>query len=140
MFMEFLSLNYMTVLIVIALMIVYFVYREYKIPSSGLVPIISLIILINATTYYLNIWSYEVSHPLTTSMDMAWHIKFRTIVSTIDYIIQPLIIMLELQFVVPNMRHKLRLAIPALLNALIYATSSLTGGLGFYIDEDNAYK
>ena len=61
MFMEFLSLNYMTVLIVIALMIVYFVYREYKIPSSGLVPIISLIILINATNITLKelafIWS-----------------------------------------------------------------------------------
>ena len=138
MFIEFLTKNYMTVLIAVTLVIVFFTFRDYKIPSSGLVPVIAVIVLISATTYFLNEWSYDVTHTYT-SADRAWHIRFRTIVSIIDYVVQPLIILLELQIITPGMRHKLRLAIPALINALIYATSPLTGGLGFSIGSSNQY-
>ena len=138
MFIEFLTKNYMTVLIAVTLVIVFFTFRDYKIPSSGLVPVIAVIVLISATTYFLNEWSYDVTHTYA-SADRAWHIRFRTIVSIIDYVVQPLIILLELQIITPGMRHKLRLAIPALINALIYATSPLTGGLGFSIGSSNQY-
>ena len=138
MFMEFLTRNYMTVLIAVTLVIVFFAFRDYKIPSSGLVPVIAVIVLISATTYFLNEWSYDMTHTYA-GVDRAWHIRFRTVVSIIDYIVQPLIILLELQIITPGMRHKLRLAIPALINALIYATSPFTGGLGFKIGTSNQY-
>ena len=138
MFIEFLSRNYMTVLIAVTLVIVFFTFRDYKIPSSGLVPVIAVIVIISATTYFLNDWSYDVTHTYATA-DRAWHIKLRTVVSIIDYVIQPLIILLELQIITPGMRHKLRLAIPALINALVYITSPLTGGLGFHINVSNQY-
>ena len=79
-----------------------------------------------------------MTHTYATA-DRAWHIKLRTVVSIIDYVIQPLIILLELQIITPGMRHKLRLAIPALINALVYITSPLTGGLGFHINVSNQY-
>ena len=80
MFIEFLSRNYMTVLIAVTLVIVFFTFRDYKIPSSGLVPVIAVIVIISATTYFLNDWSYDVTHTYAT-VDRAWHIKLRTVVS-----------------------------------------------------------
>ena len=139
MFVEFLNQNYLTVLIALTLMVVRFVFKEYKIPASRFVPIITSIVLISATTYFLNEWSYDVTHTPGIVADLQWHIKFRTIVSIVDYVIQPLYVLIELMIIVPDMKNRFLFSIPAIINTILYATSPLTNGLMFKISEDNTF-
>ena len=139
MFDEFLNHNYLTVLIALTLMVVRFVFKEYKIPASRFVPIITSIVLISATTYFLNEWSYDMTHTPGIVADLQWHIKFRTIVSIVDYVIQPLYVLIELMIIVPDMKNRFLFSIPAIINTILYVTSPLTNGLMFKIDEDNTF-
>lgn len=139
MFVEFLNHNYLTVLIALTLMVVRFVFKEYKIPASRFVPIITSIVLISATTYFLNEWSYDMTHTPGIVADLQWHIKFRTIVSIVDYVIQPLYVLIELMIIVPDMKNRFLFSIPAIINTILYVTSPLTNGLMFKIDEDNTF-
>lgn len=139
MFVEFLNHNYLTVLIALTLMVVRFVFKEYKIPASRFVPIITSIVLISATTYFLNEWSYDMTHTPGIVADLQWHIKFRTIVSIVDYVIQPLYVLIELMIIVPDMKNRFLFSIPAIINTILYVTSPLTNGLMFKINEDNTF-
>ena len=140
MFIGFLENNYLTVMIVLSLMVMRFVFKEYKIPASRLVPIIACIVLVSATTYYLNEWSYDITHVPNSTADLAWHIRLRTTVSIIDYVIQPLYVLIELMIIVPDMKNRFLFSIPAILNTILYVTSPFTGNLVFRINEDNTFK
>ena len=137
---EFFRQNYMTLLLVATLMVIMFVFLDNKIPSSGLVPIIAIIVLISATTYFLNEWSYATTTADPAGTDFVWHIRLRTIVSIIDYIIQPLYVLIELMLIVPDIKHKVLYSIPTIINTILYATAPFTNGLVFKIDYCNRFK
>ena len=139
MFIGFLENNYLTVMIVLSLMVMRFVFKEYKIPASRLVPIIACIVLVSATTYYLNEWSYDITHVPNSTADLAWHIRLRTTVSIIDYVIQPLYVLIELMIIVPDMKNRFLFSIPAIINTILYVTSPLTNGLVFKINYQNRF-
>ena len=138
-FIEFLSQNYMTILIVVSLMVIRFAFKEYKIPAARLVPLIAFIVVISATTYFLNEWSYHTVWSDPVGADFEWHIRFRTIVSIIDYVIQPLYVLIELMIIVPDMKNRFLFSIPAIINTILYVTSPLTNGLVFKINYQNRF-
>ena len=140
MFVEFLNSNYLTVLIAVSIMVIGFVFKDSKIPAARFIPIITSIVLVSATTYFLNVWSYDMTHTPGTVADLQWHIKFRTIVSIVDYVIQPLYVLIELMIIVPDMKNRFLFSIPAIINTIMYVTSPLTNGLVFKIDDTNSFS
>ena len=139
MFLAYFQQNYMTILLSLALGVIAYAYHTYTIPARSYIPLIILIILLCSFTYFLNDWIYSC-YRSEASMDPSLYVPIRKALSIMNYILQPIPIMLQLFIIVPDKKKHLRISIPAQINTIISLISPLTGGLVFEISEDGHFN
>ena len=126
--------NYTTFLILGGLLIMMLVYRDVHLPATKNFLIIIIVLLFMGISYSLDRWA--VLSPE--------RIAVRMIASVIHYILQPLVIYLELVIIIPGDENSARprrllLALPMLINTAVYLAAPFAGKLVFWLSEDNSF-
>ncbi|MBR2547293.1 MAG: histidine kinase [Eubacterium sp.] len=125
------SENYITFLLLGGILIVMYAYREVRLPATGNFLLIIAVLFLMAVSNNVERWA-------SMSPD---RIEIRTLMSVIHYVLQPLVIYLELVIIMPVdeahfRKRNLLLALPLILNTVIYLTAPFMGTLVFSYDED----
>lgn len=128
---SFIAENYITYLILGGLVIVMIAYRGVRLPAVRNYQLIVLVLLLMSLAFSFERWS-------TLSPD---RINVRIAASVIHYILQPLVIWLELIVIMPESERSGRsgrflLALPAIINAVIYLAAPFAGHLVFWYDDN----
>ena len=126
------SENYMALLILGGLLVMMYSYREVRLPASRTFVLIAFVLLLLCASDSLERWA-------TLSQDRA---SFRCIASIIHYILQPLVIYLELIVLLPLGRNKTGLtllSLPLAINTLIYIVAPFTNHLVFWYGDDYVF-
>lgn len=127
-------MNFMTIMILAALLTMMYVNRDVKIPASNLfvVCIGLMVVLTIAGTFDTEIDVSVLSAAAATRV-----VQTRRIMSTLAYIIRPCVILAELLIILQARKYRIICIIPAAINAVVYATSLFGSKIAFYISDDN---
>lgn len=134
-FEQFLNENFLTFLLLGGLLIVMYAYRDVKLPAERYFLLIILIVFAMSLASGVERWSC-----LSADREPA-----RIISSVIHYILQPMIIYLELIIIRPNRETSPRtggflLALPLILNTIIYVVAPFTGNLVFSFNANYEFE
>ena len=128
MLIEYFKSNVMSLMLVFTLIVLMIVNRKTKLPAAGLfkagIVILLMIILVDLLQWLTETWS-----------DLTAARTVRILADTANYIIRPVLILIELYIILPDKKHRLFYALPAVINAAIYSSTLFGLNLGFYIDE-----
>lgn len=131
----FLNENYFTFLLIAGLLIVIYAYRDVHYMASRNFLLIILVIFLMCVMNSLEAWA----------MEDPGLINIRTFTSVTHYILQPLVLYLELLVIIPEDERettagRLMLAPPLIANTVIYLIAPFTGELVFNFDEDYIFN
>lgn len=126
--------NYFTFLILGGLLIVMYAYRKVHLPATGNFLLIIAVLFLMSISSSVELWAAQ-------SPDRA---DIRMLMSVIHYVLQPLVIYLELVIIIPKEEmydwwKRLLLALPLIANTVIYLIAPFTGTLVFRFDEDYCF-
>lgn len=126
--------NYITFLILGGLLIMMLVYRDIRLPATRNFLLIVIVLFVMGISISLERWA-DLSTDRT---------NIRMVVSVLHYILQPLVIYLELVIIMPDDDNSARprqllLALPMLINTAVYLAAPFAGELVFWLREDNSF-
>ena len=125
----FFTVNFMTLMILSALLAVMAVNRRTKLPAADLyflaIGLLFVILIADTASNLATERKFDVSLPTL--------VKIRTIADATSYILRPFIIFTEVLIILPNRRYKALCAIPAAVNTIIYSTAFTDSKLAFEI-------
>ena len=131
---SYFSLNFMTLMIVFAIITLMFVNRDVKIPASdlfiGCVACVMLLTLVKVFDVYTDVGGMAPSVA-------ARYVWSRRIAATLGYMLRPMVILLELLIVEREAKHRRWYTVPAIVNGIVYATALFGVDLAFQIDDMN---
>lgn len=136
----YLTENFMTLMLLAALIVILIVNRGTQIPAARYFNLVILLLLIATAADTAAHWAAgDAPIPFfTRDPDRIMH--FRTWADTIGYILRPLIIMIQLFIVSPKMgKYKALIAIPAVANGFIYITALFGSKIAFWISRTNHF-
>ncbi len=139
MLIDFFISNYMTLVILFFLAVIVYVNKGVNIPAAGKVKAIAVMIFALLVLDYADdvLYGSKVYHIDISDLELI--VRLRTVVTTIKYVLRPIIIMLELYVICPDRKYRLPLAIPAVINACIYLPTMFGKPIAFYIDPANEW-
>ncbi len=136
---DFFVSNYLTLVILFFLAVIVYVNRKVNIPATRLVATIIIVLLfVEMLDYGEDVLSGEAAYQIDIS-DFQFRIKLRTVVTTLLYVLRPIIILLELFVICPDKKYWLPLAVPTVVNACIYLPTMFGRPLAFEINGINAW-
>ncbi len=126
--------NYFAFLILGGLLILMYAYRDVQLPASRNFSLIIVVLFIMSIANSIDVWA-------TLEVD---RVNIRFAASVIHYVLQPFVIYLELLTIIPDLEHRdrgyrFRLAVPAIINAVIYLISPLKPGLVVWFSDTNIF-
>jgi hypothetical protein len=130
MILGYFTANFMTLMIVSALVVMMIVNRKLKIPATQLFYALIAVVLVLSVFDYLDDF-LAGDFDIVPSFDP---IAFRTFVDGIIYILRPVVILIELLVILPKPKYRLLCTIPAIINAVIFSTAFFGSKIAFYID------
>ena len=137
MFLDYLTSNFMTLMLLSSLVIIMLVNYDAEIPearlfTTGIVLMLILTVLDTAETWIsdIRIPAGEENYEL---------IRLRTHIAATSYILRPTIIMLQLYIVIPDKKFIVPCALPAMANAAVYSTAFSGNHFAFWIDSSNQW-
>ncbi|MBQ3913617.1 MAG: HD-GYP domain-containing protein [Lachnospiraceae bacterium] len=133
---SYLTYNFITLMILLALISMMYVNKDVKIPATSLF-VVSIGLLLIVTVAGVFDTSYDVSAMLPE--EAARVVAVRTWASAIGYILRPCIILAELLIMLRGRKYRMLCVIPALLNAVVYSTTLFGHPIAFFIDANNAW-
>lgn len=131
MILEYFATNFITIMIMIALVVIMLVNRKLKIPATRWFFALISVVLILSVLDYMNAF---LAGDLLYKPDFN-PIKARTVVDTLSYILRPFVILIELLVILPERKKRLLCMIPVLINTVWYATALFGSKLAFFIDD-----
>ena len=132
----YISLNFMTLMILLILAAIMWANRKEPIPAAGFLVIGICLLLILTVTDTAE--SFLGSFP-GTSEGIRDIINVRTLLSVVNYIIRPVIIMAEVFILIPERRIRLICSIPSVINTVIYISALFGSRAAFYINDMNRW-
>ena len=128
------SENYFSFMIICGLLILMYAYRDVHLPASRNYRLIVLVLLFMSIANSVDCWA-------ALSVD---RVNIRFAASLAHYILQPLVIYLELLTIIPDSKcadkaYRFMLAVPAVINAVIYLLSPLKPGLVIWFSQSNSF-
>ncbi|MCR4643982.1 MAG: histidine kinase [Oscillospiraceae bacterium] len=133
---EFLQTNYMTFLLLVALVVIMAVNHKNRIPASRLFHEAMLLMGLLLVGEYIEWHGFDM---VARHLDLAEAIHLRTVGSVICYVLRPVIVMLELLIISPSRRISMACTVPSLVNAGVYIPALFGSRLAFYIDEQGQF-
>ena len=127
------SANYAAFLMLIALFIIMYVYRDVKLPASKTFVLIAAVLFFMCMAHSFEGWAL---------LSPGRH-DVRLISSVVHYILQPLVIYLELIVLLPDHIGKSRrvlFSLPLLINTVIYLIAPFAGHLVFWYGDDYSFS
>ncbi|MBP5249308.1 MAG: HD-GYP domain-containing protein [Lachnospiraceae bacterium] len=137
MLLTYFTLNFVPLMILLALIAMMIVNRDVKIPATNLfaATIVIMIFLTISSTVSDSIDITGLSADAVSRV-----VKVHTLTSTISYILRPCIILMEILIIKHESRHKWLYTIPAAVNAVIFSTALFGSRIAFYIGSDNHWN
>ncbi len=136
MIVSYFMMNFMTLMIVLAIVTVMIVNRKVTIPATDLFVYCVLCVVLLTVCGVFDV-STDVS--AMPPEQAARVVLLRTIAATLGYILRPLVILLEILIIKQDSRYRRFYVIPAVVNGVIYATTLVGLNLGFFITPDNRW-
>ena len=136
MLISYFQINFLTLMILLALVSLMYMNRDVKIPATKLF-IMCVALLIALTLVATLDTSVDVSG--LSAAEAARVVTTRRVMSTLGYIIRPCVILAELLIIFEKSKYRMLLVIPAVINAGIYLTALFGSHLAFWIDENNSW-
>ena len=115
-------LNFMPLMILLALLAMMFVNRDVKIPATNLFTV-SIIIMLAITVISTFNTITDISGLSPAEAERV--IWFHTLMSTLSYILRPCLILTEILIVINDSRFRFLCVIPAAINAVIITALAL---------------
>ncbi len=137
MLLSYIADNFVTLMILFAIIVMMFANRDTKIPATNLF-IVSLVVLFAITI--VAIFDTDISVDGLSEAEAHRIIMRRTIACTFAYILRPCVILAEIMIILQSSKRKLLCLIPAVVNAVIYSATLFGYPLAFYINEDNHWR
>lgn len=142
MLLQYISDNFMTLMILIVLIVIIIANRKANIPAVKYFGMGIALLFLLTIANSVSLWASGGEGSEFISSDPAVLIRVRMITEAIAYILLPLVVMIEVFITCPkNIRpYRPLLAIPAIANTAIYATAFFGSRLAFYINESNHFQ
>ena len=128
----------MTLMILLLLSVVMLANRKITVPASGLFHI--TIALLLATTIGVFVGDRASGFTPDNTDVLEAYINIHTAAAVFCYILRPFIILTELLVIVPDVKYRFLLTLPAIINSVIYIAAPFTDGLIFTFGETNSFK
>ncbi|MCR4787528.1 MAG: HD-GYP domain-containing protein [Lachnospiraceae bacterium] len=133
----FFSINFMSIMILLAILAMMYVNREVKIPATNLFVVCVIIMLVLTLVGTMD--DVEASIKGLSAEEAARVVNLRIWMSWAGYVLRPCVILTELLIILQKSRYKILCIIPALINAVIYSTSLFGSGIAYSIDGYNRW-
>ena len=139
MVLEFFSYNFMSLIIISALIVLMYANRETEIPAAKFFGAAVMLMIVVMVTDHIERLSGNITVQQAGD-EINFYIRVRLICSVILYIIRPVIILLELYLLTPEKENKFILAVPAIVNAMIYVSAFITPKYSFGFSDENTFQ
>ena len=134
----YLTDNFMTLMLLAALIVALIVNRESQIPASRYFHVVIILLLVLTVVDTFEEWAAGEASVRFFTQDPDRIVRFRTAMAAIGYMLRPVIIMIQVFITAPKMgKYKPLLAIPAVANALIYVTALTGSKAAFWVSRTN---
>ena len=134
MLLEYISMNFITLLILLLIMTLILINNKSKLPATDYYFI--AVTLCFAVTV-AELFNYDSVYEAAQRSDsLAQFTILRKWADVFVYICRPVIILLEVFCIVPNKKKQFICTIPALINGAIYSTALFESKLAFYFNEN----
>ena len=139
MILEYIGYNPMTLLILILLIVFIISNRGERIPATRFFQLAVILILVLTVSDYVDEKLSNTTRVEPFMMEMEKRVALHTLFSTIDHILRPLVILLQLLIVAPGRKVRLLCLLPAAVNAVIYLSTLRGDHNVFYYDAANHF-
>ena len=136
MILAYLTANFATLMIISALIVMMAVNRKLKIPATQYCYVMIAVILLLTVLDFLNDF---LAGALERKPDFN-PVRLRAVVDAVNYMLRPVVIMVEVLVVQPKQKNKWLFLIPTVVNTVWYATALFGSKLAFYITEKNSWQ
>lgn len=133
MLVNYFSDYFLTLMLIIALLVMVYVNKKLRIPAAKLFYVVTALLFTMTVLEFLH--EYVQGNYGNTPPKNA--VQLRITVDMQLYILRPVIILLQLLFIIRGKTKKLLCCIPAAANTVIYASVLFGSHIGFWIDESN---
>lgn len=141
MLLQYLTNNFMTLMLLSALITVIIVNRGRDIPATSYFSIIVAVIFLITVTDTISDWAAGDIKYQFFSADPSVRIGTRVIASAIGYILRPLVVMMQVLIISPfKGRNKWLIAVPAIVNAAVFSTAFFGSHMAFWISDSNRFE
>ena len=133
---SYVSYNFISIMIIIAIITMLYVNRDVKIPATRLfiVSVFMMVILTVAASF--DVYTDVTGFPAN---EAARIVMTRRLASAFGYALRPCIILTELLIILQDKKYKLLCIIPAIINALVYLPALFGSKMSCYIDDRNQW-
>jgi hypothetical protein len=136
MILAYFTANFVTLMIISALIVMMAVNRKLKIPATQYFYVMMAVILLLTVLDFLNAF---LAGELEQKPDFN-PVRLRAVVDAVNYMLRPVVIMVEVLVIQPKQKNKWLFVIPTVVNTVWYATALFGSKLAFYIDENNGWQ
>lgn len=138
-FLAFLTSGFSTLIILFILAIFMLLNQDIKIPASRTFhAALIVLLLIVALDFGDDLFAGRTSYRIQT-LPIEKIVQYRTITSTLLYMLRPVVILLQLMIVAPGRRIKIPCITLALINAAVYAPALFGSRAAFWIDHNDQW-
>ena len=140
MVLDYITSYFSTLMILFMLMVIMFVNRKSQIPAAALFRTAVLLIFAISVFDFLDEMASGGTARAYTFELMENRVWVRLFASTMNYVLRPLVILLELIMICPNRKAKVLVIIPSIINAAVYLPALFGAHISCWIDENNNWK
>lgn len=137
---DYLITNFTTLMILTVLCVTMFTNRNFNIPYSNLFNAFVILILVLTVFEYIELLATGKTGYIPRNLSLEDMIHIRLIASTAMYMIRPFTILVALVVLVTDTKKRILLAMPAVINALLFLPSAFGARFVFWIDQSNHWK
>ena len=138
MLLDYLTRNYLTLMIILSMTVNIFINRKNeKIPGTRYLGIAVVLLLLLTVVDAFEIWLADPAFSTRLNVSPETAPRVRMIMVAVAYILRPIAIMIEVLVTAPGKKVRVFSTIPCSLNALIYSTAFFGSHLAFHIDQQN---
>ena len=136
MLIDYISNEFITLMILSSLAAVMYVNRKEKLPTLNLLRI-AMILLFVITV--VDEGTELAARNMIPHADLSRHVRLSIIFNAVSYILRPVIVMLEVLMICPDKKYRPLIFLPTAVNTCIFSTAFFGSRIAFYINDDNTW-